>query len=88
MNPSLADADSRSVVGRSMDHALVDGDSEAVDEFVARVLLQAHRSAEARNAVDEARAILGLAHLFADELTAGDPGFDRISFVTAATEGP
>ena len=26
--------------------------------------------------------------LFADELTAADPGFDRISFVTAATEGP
>jgi hypothetical protein len=87
MNPSLADADSRSVVGRFMDHALVDGDSEAVDEFVARVLLRAHQSAEARNAADEARAILGLAHLFADELTAGDPGFDRISFVRAATEG-
>jgi hypothetical protein len=88
MNPSLADADSRSVVGRFVDHALVDGDSEAVDEFVARVLLQAHQSAEARNAADEARAILGLAHLFADELTAGDPEFDRISFVGAATEGP
>ncbi|HMI69928.1 MAG TPA: hypothetical protein VK510_08030 [Solirubrobacteraceae bacterium] len=88
MNPSLADADSRSVVGRFMDHALVDGDSEAVDEFVARVLRQAHQSAEARNAADEARAILGLAHLFADELTAGDPGFDRLGFVTAATEGP
>ena len=80
MNPSLADADSRS--------ALVDGDSEAVDEFVARVLRQAHQSAEARNAAAEARAILGLAHLFADELTAGDPGFDRLGFVTAATEGP
>jgi hypothetical protein len=88
MNPSMADADSRSVVGRFMDHALVDGDSEAVDEFVARVLRQAHQSAEARNAADEARAILGLAHLFADELTAGDPGFDRLGFVTAATEGP
>jgi len=88
MNPSLADADTRSVVGRFMDQALVDGDSEAVDEFVARVLRQAHQSAEARNAADEARAILGLAHLFADELTAGDPGFDRLAFVTAATEGP
>jgi hypothetical protein len=80
MNPSLADADSRS--------ALVDGDSEAVDEFVARVLRQAHQSAEARNAAAEARTILGLAHLFADELTAGDPGFDRLGFVTAATDGP
>jgi hypothetical protein len=36
----------------------------------------------------EARAILGVAHLFADELTAGHPGFDRFGFVAAATEGP
>jgi hypothetical protein len=88
MNPSLADADSRSVVGRFMDHALVDGDPEAVDQFVARVLRRAHQSAEARNAASEARAILGLAHLFADELTASDPGFDRLGFVAAATEDP
>jgi hypothetical protein len=88
MNPSLVSADNRSVVGRFMDHALVDGDLEAVDQFVARVLRRAHQSAEARNAADEARAILGVAHLFADELTAGHPGFDRVGFVTAATEGP
>jgi hypothetical protein len=88
MNASLARADSRSVVGRFMDHALVDGDSEAVDQFVARVLRRAHESAEARNAPDEARAILGVAHLFADELTATHPGFDRLGFVAAATEGP
>ena len=75
-------------MNRSVNHALVECDPEAVDEFVARVLRQAHQSAEARNAADEARAILGLAHLFADELTAGDPGFDRLGFVTAATEGP
>jgi hypothetical protein len=61
---------------------------EAVDQFVARVLRRAHESAEARNAADEARAILGLAHLFADELTARDPGFDRFGFVAAATDGP
>ena len=88
MNASLASADSLSVVSRSMDHALVEGDSEAVDQFVARVLRRAHQSAEARNAANEARAILGVAHLFADELIAGDPGFDRLGFVTAATEGP
>jgi len=88
MNASLASADSLSVVSRSMDHALVEGDSEAVDQFVARVLRRAHQSAEARNAVNEARAILGVAHLFADELIAGDPGFDRLGFVTAATEDP
>ena len=88
MNASLASADSLSVVSRSMDHALVEGDSEAVDQFVARVLRRAHQSAEARNAANEARAILGVAHLFADELIAGDPGFDRLGFVTAATEDP
>jgi hypothetical protein len=88
MNASLASADSLRVVSRSMDHALVEGDSEAVDQFVARVLRRAHQSAEARNAVNEARAILGVAHLFADELIASDPGFDRLGFVTAATEEP
>jgi hypothetical protein len=87
MNPFLAGVNSRSVVGRFMDHALVDGDSEAVDEFVARVLRRAHQSAEDRNAASEARTILGLAHLFADELTADNPGFDRLGFVTAATDG-
>jgi hypothetical protein len=88
MNPSLAGADSRSVVGCSIDHTLVEGDPEAVDQFVARVLRRAHQAAEARNAMDEARAILGLAHLFADELTAGHPGFDRVGFVTGVTEDP
>ena len=71
-----------------MNHALVEGDPEAVDQFVARVLRRAHESAEARNAPNEARAILDVAHLFADELTASDPGFDRFGFVAAATEGP
>jgi hypothetical protein len=61
---------------------------EAVNEFVARVLRRAHEGAEARNAPNEARAILGVAHLFADELNATDPGFDRLGFVAAATEGP
>ena len=61
---------------------------EAVDQFVARVLRRAHESAEARDAANEARAILGLAHLFADELTGRVPGFDRFAFVAAATDGP
>ena len=88
MNPSQVGPDARSVVGRYMNHALVEGDPEPVDRFVARVLCQAHQSAEARNAPSEARAILGVAHLFADELTASHPGFDRVGFVIAATEGP
>jgi hypothetical protein len=76
------------MVGRYMNDALIEGDPEAVDQFVARVLRRAHQSAEARNEPSEARAILGVAHLFADELTASDPGFDRFDFITAATEGP
>jgi hypothetical protein len=88
MNPSPVIPDSRSAVGRSMNYEIVEGDPEAVDQFVARVLRRAHQTAEARNAPDEARTILGVAQLFADELTASDPGFDRLGFVTAATEGP
>ena len=88
MSPSQVGPDSRSVVDLYMNHALVEGDLEAVDQFVARVLRRAHESAEARNAPNEARAILGVAHLFADELTANHPGFDRFGFVAAATEGP
>jgi hypothetical protein len=71
-----------------MDHTLAEDGLGAVEQFVARVLRRAHESAEARNAPNEARAILDVAHLFADELTAGDPGFDRLGFVAAATEGP
>jgi hypothetical protein len=88
MSPSLAGPNSGSVVGRSINHALVEVDAEAVDQFVARVLRRAHQSAEARNAPNEARAILAVAHLFADELIVGQPEFDRLGFVEAATEGP
>jgi hypothetical protein len=80
--------DSLAVVDRCMDHALVETDLEAVEQFVVRVLRRAHEGAEARNAPNEARAILGVAHLFADELIASHPGFDRLGFVAAATEGP
>jgi hypothetical protein len=83
MNASPVETDSRYT-----DHPLVERDREAVDEFVARVLRAAHAAAEARNAPSEARAILGVAHMFADELTADDPGFDRLGFVIAATEDP
>jgi hypothetical protein len=87
MIASSVSPDRRSVVARYTS-AFVEGDAEAVDQFVARVLRQAHHSAEDRNAPSEARAILGVAHMFADELTASHPGFDRLGFVTAATEGP
>jgi hypothetical protein len=67
--------------------APVERDAEAVDQFVARVLRSAHEDAEARDAASEARAILGVAQLFADELTACDPTFDRLGFVIGVTEG-
>ena len=88
MIASSAGPDSRTAVGHFIHPALAEGDPEAVDQFVARVLRRAHESAEARNEPNEARAILGVAHLFADELTANHPGFDRLGFVAAATEGP
>jgi hypothetical protein len=66
-------------------NALVEADRETVHEFVARVLRRAHETADAPS---DARAILGVAQLFADELTASDPEFDRLAFVEAATEGP
>ena len=72
----------------TIDQTLVQTQAEAVDQFVARVLCSAHQSAEARNAPSEARAILDVAQMFADELIARDPAFDRFGFVEAATEGP
>jgi hypothetical protein len=43
---------------------------------------------EARNAPDEARAILHVAHSFADELATLDPRFDRLQFIMDVTEDP
>jgi hypothetical protein len=88
MNASTVSPDSGSVGARSTNDALIEGAEEAVDQFVARVLRRAHERAEARNAPDEARAILEVAHLFADEMIASQPEFDRFGFVEAATEGP
>jgi hypothetical protein len=52
--------------------ALLKRDPEAVDQLIARVLSGAHRT-EALGAPNEARAILHVAHSFADELAALDP---------------
>jgi hypothetical protein len=67
---------------------LVAGEALAVDEFVARVLGRAHHAAYAHAAPDEARVILDLAQLFADELAKADLRFDRLRFIEAATEEP
>ena len=61
---------------------------ETVDQLIARVLRRAHRNANAANSPSEARAVLHVAHSFADELAAADPGFDRPRFVAMATEAP
>jgi hypothetical protein len=58
------------------------------DQLVARVLRRAHQQADAVNAPSEARAILHVAHSFADELAAADPGFHRQRFIRDATEDP
>jgi hypothetical protein len=64
------------------------GGHVAVDQYIAGVLGRAHRTAEAVGAVDEARAILHVAQLFAEELAKTDPQFDRLQFVEAATQDP
>ena len=60
-------------------------DPMAIEHLIARVLGRAHQAAEARDAPDEARAILHVAHSFADELAAMNPRFDRMGFIHAAT---
>jgi hypothetical protein len=67
---------------------LVAREPVAVDDFVARVLDQAHQAACAHDAPDEARAILHLAQLFADELAKTNTRFDRLRFIEAATAEP
>ena len=81
-------AESSETTRRFADELLVAGEPLAVDEFVARVLNQAHHAAHAHAAPDEARVILGLAHLFAGELAKTNLRFDRGRFIHAATEDP
>jgi hypothetical protein len=68
--------------------APVETPNEAVEELIARVLGRAHRMAEALNASNEARAILGVAESFADELATANPRFDRLRFIKDVTEDP
>ena len=70
-----------------MEDALLQGDPEAMDQLIARVLREAHQTAELLNTPNDARVILHLAHSFADELARTTPQFDRAGFVRAATEG-
>jgi hypothetical protein len=59
---------------------------EALDELIVRVLSRAHETMEARNSPDEARAVLHVAHSFADELATLDPRFDRLQFIKDITD--
>jgi pimeloyl-ACP methyl ester carboxylesterase len=73
---------------RFANELLVADEPLAVDEFVARVLRHAHHAAYAHGAPDEARVILHVAQLFADELAKAHLRFDRLRFIEAAIEEP
>jgi hypothetical protein len=73
-------------VNASAPTAPIETPRETVDQLIARVLGQAHREMEARDAPDEARAVLHIAQSFADELAILDPRFDRMQFIKDATE--
>ena len=64
------------------------GEPLAIDQFIAGVLRRAHQTVGPLHAPSEARTILRVAHLFADELERMDLPFDRIQFIEASTELP
>ena len=67
-------------------HAPVETTPEAAEQLIARVLRRAHRSMDALTMPGEARAILHVAHSFADELATLDPSFDRLQFIKDIAE--
>jgi hypothetical protein len=73
-------------VNPSAPPAPVETPHETVDELIARVLSRARRTMEARNSPDEARAILHVAHSFADEVATRNPRFDRLQFIKDVME--
>jgi hypothetical protein len=66
----------------------LEADSQSVEQLIVRVLGRGHRKMEALDATTEARAILQMAHSFADELAVLDPGFDRLQFIKDIAEDP
>jgi hypothetical protein len=75
-------------VNTSAPTAPIEMPHETLDELIARVLSRAHGTMEARKAPNEARAVLHVAELFADELAARDARFDRLQFIRDVTEDP
>jgi hypothetical protein len=88
VNTLTSPADNGRDAGRHMNDALLERGPEAVDQLIARVLRQAHTTADTLDEPNEARAILHLAHSFADELATTNPRFDRLRFIKDATEDP
>src|SRR5262249_30219721 len=69
-------------------YLITDNDALA-DEVIgkiAEVLGRAHKTAEAEGETGEARAILHIAHSFADELSAARADFKRERFITEIIE--
>jgi hypothetical protein len=60
---------------------------ETID-LIAGVLSRAHQTVEDLNSPNEARVILNVAQMFADELADLDPDFDRLQFIEDITEDP
>jgi hypothetical protein len=86
VDSSVLFAHSHQVADRYLNDKLVETDTETVDQLIARVLRRAHLRANAHNEPNEARAILHVAHSFADELASADQRFDRLQFIHAATD--
>ncbi len=83
--PSAAPVDAGEVGGPLPRHPSAPGKSLIVEEFIAHVRRRVHHAALASDAPDEARTVLGVAHLFADELADIGRRFDRVRFIEAAT---
>jgi hypothetical protein len=62
--------------------------AEEVIGKIVEVLGRAHRRAAAANEPGEARAILHVAHEFANELAGARSDFDRVLFIREITEAP
>jgi hypothetical protein len=74
--------------GPRFTHPAVPGEPVSVEQYIADVLGRAHQAAEALHEPDEARAILHVAQLFAEDLARTDLRFDRVQFIEAITRDP
>jgi hypothetical protein len=86
--PSAAVADADDTAAPYQGRQSAAGELLVVADFIAHVLHRAHHRAQAADAPDAARTILGLAQLFADELGLMSEQFDRLTFIQAATHEP